>query len=165
MGRCIDEAVAEIDLRIEDVLAGLRRFDGDDGSHGDLRESLLRLSRDLEAVLAASGVELQLEPLPERAVPGNASLLRRILCRLLLGAGQWARSGPASVRIGLEAGGPATRIRLALHSRNGRCGDPSEIVDPALELSLGEGVAIHSQAPVAQDRCTLIVELPAGDSR
>ena len=163
LGRRIEHAVAEIDLRIEDALTGLRRGRRGARPDGDIRESLALVVRDLGPILAARGIELALAPLPDAPVYGDASLVRRTVCRLFLGIGHWVRTRTALVRIELGDRGEPARIQLVVEAHGGEAhGASFDLLDPARELALGEGISIDGTEDAEGGRAVLNVDFGRG---
>lgn len=102
--RSIREAVSEIDARIEDLLGGLAAGAPSVAADTDLCRALSDVVADLEPALFARSLNPRLAALPDVPPTGDASLLRRAVCRLLLGLSHWAEGDPGEVELGLRVG-------------------------------------------------------------
>jgi light-regulated signal transduction histidine kinase (bacteriophytochrome) len=155
--RSIQQAVSEIDLRLEDALTSLRRRSTLSEPAADLRQTVRRVVDDLERALAARGIELLLGALPDEPVPGDDSLVRRTLCRLLLGVSRWMHTQPGAVELRLvsDAVGAGVELCAQLHGPGLR-GASRDILGPIRGFALSEDLALEAQIDAAAGRAKVL---------
>lgn len=162
--RSIHHAVAEIDLRIEDTLNSLRREFREPAPQEDLRVTVSEVIDDLSSALGARGIDLVLKPLPDAAAYGDRSLLRRLICRMLLGIGRWMEMDPGSVELELITSGPGQR---SLHMdaqilAPGTRRRTHDVLGPIRGFALVEDLTIDAEEDSAAGRIRVTAWLPAG---
>ena len=162
--RSIHHAVAEIDLRIEDTLNSLRREFREPSPQEDLRVAVAEVIDDLSPALGARGIDLVLKPLPDAAAYGDRSLLRRLICRMLLGIGRWMEMDPGSVELQLTTSGHG-QSRLHMDAQilaPGTHRRAHDVLGPIRGFALVEDLTIDAEEDSAEGRIRVIASLPAG---
>lgn len=141
--RSIQHAVAEIDMRLEDTLTNLRRGTREASPHADLRAGVAHVTQDLKPALEARGIELIVLPLPDAPVLGDASLLRRVICRMLLGIGRWMEMERGKVTLDLEPVSGGLKVVLTATVESPHLAETRRsILGPMLGFALAEGIEV-----------------------
>jgi len=159
----IQRAVGELDLRLEDTLASLRRRRNGAPEPSDLRSATERVVRELAGSLSARRIDLVLAPLPGTPVPGDASLVRRALYRVLLGLGQWLDTRSARIEVALLGVDDGALLRIEAQVEGGVHGGVArDILAPLRGFALGEELRIEAREDADRGRATISAQLPAG---
>jgi hypothetical protein len=157
VSKSIQDAVSEIDIRIEDTLSSLRPKLGPGEAPFDVRHSVTELARALQPVLGARGIELRLD-LPDEQVVSDASLVRRIVCRLLLGVGRWMNECTGSVELTALRKEGFLGIRVDARVTSGSLdGGRRDVLGPLRGFALGEDLQVegHEDSNAGHARVTV----------
>lgn len=159
VSRSIRDAVSEIDIRIEDTLASLRPRLGSGPDLLDVRRSVSELAAELQPVLAARGIELRLD-LPDAHAISDAALVRRIVCRLLLGVGRWMSECTGIVELKSLRDEGSLGIRVDARVTGGsRGGETLDVLGPLRGFALGEDIRVEGHEEPGGGRASVTVWL------
>ena len=143
LSRTIQEAVAEIDLRLEDTLASLRRTLGPDDRHVEACATIEELVAELRPALEARGLALEVE-LPGQGMLADAITLRRVVCRMLLGVGRWMDDCTGSVGLALRPDGEGLGVCVEARVARGRIDETrGDVLAPLRGFALGEEICVE----------------------
>lgn len=165
ISRSIQDAISEIDLRIEDTLESFRPELGAAQSPRDVGDTLSRLVDELRPALRARGIELRLA-LPDARAVCDASLLRRIVCRLLLGVGRWLKERAGSVTLTVVPKPHALGVSVDVHARDHALGaapdedwERHDILGPIRGFALSEALSLEERADLRAGHAAVTVWL------
>ena len=143
VSKSIQDAVSEIDIRIEDTLASLRPKLGPAAAPFDVGHSVSELAHALRPVLDARGIELRLD-LSDEQVVSDESLVRRVVCRLLLGVSRWMNDCTGRVELSSPRKEGLLGIRVDARVTGGATdGERRDVLGPLRGFALGEELEVE----------------------